>query len=154
MVAVAIAQAALLAIRWAFSLCSYRKVVVMCWMWLFLAIVLEVAATVFLKLSDGFSRWLPTTAMAVLYALSFIPMALALRRMDVAIAYAVWSAVGTALITMVGMVVFHESVTLTKMGAIAMIVVGVVVLNIAGRERISGELARNERPDVVENARK
>lgn len=126
----------------------------MCWMWLFLAIVLEVAATVFLKLSDGFSRWLPTTAMAVLYALSFIPMALALRRMDVAIAYAVWSAVGTALITMVGMVVFHESVTLTKMGAIAMIVVGVVVLNIAGRERISGELARNERPDVVENARK
>lgn len=126
----------------------------MCWMWLFLAIVLEVAATVFLKLSDGFSRWLPTTAMAVLYALSFIPMALALRRMDVAIAYAVWSAVGTALITMVGMVVFHESVTPTKMGAIAMIVVGVVVLNIAGRERISGELARNERPDVVENARK
>lgn len=126
----------------------------MCWMWLFLAIVLEVAATVFLKLSDGFSRWLPTTAMAVLYALSFIPMALALKRMDVAIAYAVWSAVGTALITMIGMVVFHESVTLTKMGAIAMIVVGVVVLNVAGRERISGELARNERPDVVENARK
>lgn len=123
-------------------------------MWLFLAIVLEVAATVLLKLSDGFSRWVPTAVMAVLYALSFIPMALALRRMDVAIAYAVWSAVGTALITMIGMVVFHESVTPTKMGAIAMIVVGVVVLNVAGRERAGDELARNSRPDVVENARK
>ena len=126
----------------------------MCWMWLFLAIVLEVAATVLLKLSDGFSRWVPTAVMAVLYALSFIPMALALRRMDVAIAYAVWSAVGTALITMIGMVVFHESVTPTKMGAIALIVVGVVVLNVAGRERAGDELARNSRPDVVENARK
>ncbi|HYE23710.1 MAG TPA: multidrug efflux SMR transporter [Clostridia bacterium] len=126
----------------------------MCWMWLFLAIVLEVAATVLLKLSDGFSRWVPTAVMAVLYALSFIPMALALRRMDVAIAYAVWSAVGTALITMIGMVVFHESVTPTKMGAIAMIVAGVVVLNVAGRERAGDELARNSRPDVVENARK
>jgi len=126
----------------------------MCWMWLFLAIVLEVAATVLLKLSDGFSRWVPTAVMAVLYALSFIPMALALRRMDVAIAYAVWSAVGTALITMIGMVVFHESVTPAKMGAIAMIVVGVVVLNVAGRERAGDELARNSRPDVVENARK
>jgi len=126
----------------------------MCWMWLFLAIVLEVAATVLLKLSDGFSRWVPTAVMAVLYALSFIPMALALRRMDVAIAYAVWSAVGTALITMIGMVVFHESVTPAKMGAIALIVVGVVVLNVAGRERAGDELARNSRPDVVENARK
>jgi small multidrug resistance pump len=105
----------------------------MCWLWLFLAIALEVTATVFLKLSDGFSRFLPTTLMVMLYAASFFPMAVALRGMDIAIAYAVWSAVGTALMTIVGVLVFREAASLLKLGAIAMIVLGVVCLNVASR---------------------
>jgi small multidrug resistance pump len=111
----------------------------MCWLWLFLAIGLEVTATVCLKLSDGFSRVLPTVLMALFYGASFFPMAVALRRLDVGIAYAVWSAVGTALMTIVGVLVFKEAASLLKLSAIVMIVVGVVCLNVASRmPRASG----------------
>jgi small multidrug resistance pump len=103
----------------------------MCWAWLFLAIALEVAATVFMKLSDGFSKILPTAIMGVLYALSFVPLAIALKKMEVGTAYAVWSAVGTAMVTMVGIFLFKETVSAMKIASIAMIIVGVVFLSMS-----------------------
>ncbi len=102
----------------------------MCWIWLFVAILLEVAATVFLKLSNGFSKLTPTLIMALLYGISFFPLAIALKRMEVGVAYAVWSAVGTALVTMIGVFLFKETVSLTKVFAIALIILGVVALNL------------------------
>ena len=110
---------------------SYRKEVFMCWAWLFLAIALEVAATVFMKLSDGFSRIIPTAMMGVLYALSFVPLAIALKKMEVGTAYAVWSAVGTAMVTMIGILLFKETVSAMKIISIAMIIVGVVFLSMS-----------------------
>jgi small multidrug resistance pump len=107
----------------------------MCWLWLFLAIALDVAATVCLKLSNGFSKFVPTALMALFYGSSFFPMAIALRRMEVGTAYAVWSAVGTALVTIIGVLVFKEAASPLKLSAIVMIVVGVVCLNVANRER-------------------
>lgn len=100
-------------------------------MWLFLAIVLEVAATVCMKLSDGFSKFVPTVVMVGLYGLSFFPMAVALKRLDVGIAYAVWSAVGTALISVIGFFLFKESWTASKAVALTLIVLGVVILNVS-----------------------
>jgi small multidrug resistance pump len=105
----------------------------MYWLWLFAAILLEVAATVFMKLSDGFSKLVPTLIMGLLYGFSFFPLAIALKKMDVGTAYAVWSAVGTALVTTVGMFLFHEKVSVVKIGAIAMIILGVVALNMSDR---------------------
>ena len=105
----------------------------MCWVWLFLAILLEVAATVCLKLSNGFSRFTPTVAMAILYFFSFLPLALALRGMEVAVAYAVWSAVGTAALAIIGIVLFKESVSALKVVSIVLIVVGVISLNLSSR---------------------
>ena len=84
------------------------------WMWLYLAIVLEVAATVCMKLSDGCSRAIPSVLMVLLYGVSFFPTAMALRRLDVGMAYAVWSAVGTTLITLIGMVLFNEQMSRPK----------------------------------------
>ena len=112
---------------------SYRKEVFMCWVWLFLAISLEVAATVFMKLSEGFSKVAPTVVMALLYAVSFVPLAIALKKMDVGVAYAVWSAVGTAMVTLVGVFLFKESVSALKVFSIALIITGVVSLNLSSR---------------------
>src|SRR3954471_7906255 len=112
---------------------SYRKEVLMCWVWLFLAISLEVAATVFMKLSEGFNKVVPTAIMGVLYAVSFVPLAIALKRMDVGVAYAVWSAVGTAMVTLVGVFLFKESVSALKVVSIALIIAGVVSLNLSSR---------------------
>lgn len=120
----------------------------MCWAWLFLAIVLEVAATVFLKLSDGFTKFAPTAVMVVLYLLSFLPMALALRGMDVGVAYAVWSAVGTSALAIIGMLLFRESVSVLKVVSIVVILVGVISLNLSSRretrEAASKQIASSE----------
>jgi small multidrug resistance pump len=101
-------------------------------MWLYLAIVLEVAATVCMKLSDGCSRVVPSVLMVLFYGISFFPTALALRRLDVGMAYAVWSAVGTTLITLIGMVLFKEQMSLAKVAALGMIIFGVVMLSLSG----------------------
>ena len=106
----------------------------MCWLWLFLAIALEVAATVCLKLSNGFSRLVPTALMALFYGSSFLPTALALRKMEIATLYAVWSALGTAMVTIIGVLVFKESASPLKIGALILIVIGVVCLNVSARE--------------------
>lgn len=102
----------------------------MCWIWLFVAILLEVAATVFMKLSDGFSKLVPTLIMGLLYGISFFPLAIALKKMEVSVAYAVWSAVGTALVSMIGIFLFKETMSLMKVFAIALIILGVVTLNL------------------------
>jgi small multidrug resistance pump len=129
----------------------------MYWIWLFVAILLEVAATVFMKLSNGFSRLVPTLIMGVLYGISFFPLAIALRKMDVGVAYAVWSAVGTALVTMLGMFLFHERISLVKIGAIAMIILGVVALNMSERgsstaaDQASAQLANSAKQAMSES---
>jgi small multidrug resistance pump len=83
-----------------------------------------------MKLSQGFTRLLPTVAMFVLYGLSLAAMNLALRQIDVSIVYAVWSGVGTALITIIGIFWFREPMTVLKMVSIFLIIVGVVGLNV------------------------
>jgi len=125
----------------------------MCWAWLFLAIVLEVAATLCMKLSDGFSRSLPTAAMIVLYVLSFWPTAIAMRQLDIAVVYAVWSAVGTAAISLAGVVLFRETVSPLKITAIALIVIGVVALNLSDLgKRPSGNSEKVISPEIASAA--
>jgi small multidrug resistance pump len=105
----------------------------MCWIWLFLAIFLEVAATVLMKLSNGLTRSMPTLGMFVLYGLSFIPMTIALKEMEIGAVYAIWSAVGTAAVAVLGVIVFHEQASALKAVAIVLIIAGVVCLNLSTR---------------------
>jgi small multidrug resistance pump len=92
----------------------------MCWIWLFLAIFLEVAATVLMKLANGLTRSVPTLGMFVLYGLSFIPMTIALKEMEIGAVYAIWSAVGTAAVAVLGVIVFHEQASGLKAVAIVL----------------------------------
>jgi small multidrug resistance pump len=103
----------------------------MCWLYLCLAVGLDVAGTVFLKLSDGMSRGLPSAIMFLCYGAAFIPLSLALRQMPVSMVYAIWSALGTALVVAIGVLCFHEPVNTMKCSGVALIVVGIVVLNLA-----------------------
>ena len=96
------------------------------------AIICEVVGTTFLKYSDGFSRLGPSLGTVVGYGLSFVLLAQALRTMEVSVVYAIWSGVGTALITVIGITVLGESINLIKIAGIALIIVGVVALNLTG----------------------
>ena len=102
------------------------------WLLLIGAIVLEVAGTTSMKLSEGFARFWPSLFIFVFYGLSFTALTLALKRLDVSVAYAIWSGLGTALIAVVGVLWFKESVTPLKLASIALILIGVVGLNLGG----------------------
>src|SRR3954466_7205621 len=95
------------------------------------AIASEVIATLALKASDGLSKPLPAAIVVVGYALSFWLLALVLKHMSVGTTYAVWSAVGTAAIALVGIVAYGEAANVLKIASLALIVVGVVGLNVA-----------------------
>jgi small multidrug resistance pump len=96
------------------------------------AIAFEVVGTLFLRASDGFSRLWPSVGTAAGYLLAFVLLAQALRTIDVGVAYAVWAGVGTALITVIGILALGEPATALKLGGTALIVVGVVALNLSG----------------------
>jgi small multidrug resistance pump len=97
-----------------------------------LAITIEVGATISLRYSDGFTRPLPSAIVVVGYVLSFYLLALVLRDISVSTAYAVWAGAGTAAVAIIGMAVLGEPATAVKLGAIALIVVGVIALNLSG----------------------
>jgi len=101
----------------------------MSWVMLVLAIVLEVAGTTNMKLSQGFTERLPSVLVFVFYGLSIGALTLSLKRIDVSVAYAVWSGLGTAFIAILGVSVFGEALTVVKVVALVLIVVGVMMLN-------------------------
>ena len=70
--------------------------------YLALAIASEVIATVALKASDGFSRPVPAAIVVAGYGISFFLLALVLKHFSVGTTYAIWSAVGTAAIALIG----------------------------------------------------
>jgi small multidrug resistance pump len=102
------------------------------WLLLAVAIALELCGTLSMKQSDGFKRPLFGGLMIVCYIASLSVLTLALKKIPVSVAYAIWSGVGTALISFAGVVFFREAMTPLKVAAIALIIVGVVLLNLGG----------------------
>ncbi len=101
------------------------------WVLLTLAIVFEVAGTTCMKLSAGFTRLLPSILMLVFYVVSFGFLTFTLKKVDVSIAYAIWSGMGTALIATIGVLWFREPLGLLKVCGLLAIVGGVVALNLS-----------------------
>jgi len=85
------------------------------WLYLILAILFETAGTTALKLSEGFTRLVPSLLMVLCYAVSFGVFALALKRIDVGVGYAIWVGLGAALIAAIGVVVFKEQLPVPKL---------------------------------------
>lgn len=104
----------------------------MSWAYLCLAIAFEVSGTTCMKLSQGFTRLGPTIGMVIFYSLSFSMLTLVLKKMEVSVAYAVWSGLGTSLIAIIGIVWFREPATILKLFSLGLIVAGVVGLNLGG----------------------
>jgi small multidrug resistance pump len=104
----------------------------MSWLYLALAIATEVAGTVALKFADGFTRLLPSTVVVTGYGLSFLFLALTLRSLSLGVTYGVWAGIGTAAIALIGMAALGEPISVLRLGSVALIVVGVVGLNVAG----------------------
>ena len=96
------------------------------------AIVAEVAGTVALKYADGFTNPGPTAVVVAGYGLSFWMLALVLKELPIGLTYAVWAAVGTAMVAAVGIVAFGEPATTLKLLSLTLIIAGTIGLNVAG----------------------
>jgi small multidrug resistance pump len=100
------------------------------WMFLFIAIVSEVIATSALKATADFTKLWPSVIVVVGYASAFYFLSLTLRTIPVGIAYAIWSGLGVALIALVAWVLYGQTLDVPAFVGIALIVAGVVVLNV------------------------
>ncbi|TFH85814.1 multidrug efflux SMR transporter [Billgrantia azerbaijanica] len=105
----------------------------MAFVYLALAIVAEVVATSALKAAEGFTRPGPSLVVVVGYGLAFFLLSLVLRSLPVGIAYAIWAGLGIVLVTVAGVLVYGEMPDLPAMVGIAMIVTGVVVIQLFSR---------------------
>lgn len=100
---------------------------------LMLAIATEVTATVSLKLSDGFTKLLPSIIVVIGYGAAFFFLSQALKRgMAVGVAYGIWSAIGVAAIAIIGALFLDERLTLIQVGGIGLVIVGVLALELGG----------------------
>ncbi len=101
--------------------------------YLSLAIVAEVVATSALKASEEFTKPWPTVLVIAGYAFAFYMLSFAFRTIPMGIAYAIWSGVGIALISIVGIIIFQQSLDWPAVTGIAMIVAGVAIINLYSR---------------------
>jgi small multidrug resistance pump len=101
------------------------------WWFLTGAILFEVAGTTCMKLSRGFEHVLPSVLMFAFYGCAFALNTQAVKVIDLSVAYAIWSGVGTALTAAIGILYFKEPATAIKMVSLGLIVIGVFGLHSA-----------------------
>ncbi|MCJ7598555.1 MAG: multidrug efflux SMR transporter [Methyloceanibacter sp.] len=104
------------------------------WIFLTVAILFEVAGITSMKLSRGLTEPVPSIAVVVFYVCSAAAVILAMKILELSTAYAIWSGVGTALAAAIGVVYFREPLTLFKLGSLALVILGIVGLSLAGRQ--------------------
>lgn len=97
------------------------------------AIVAEVIATSALKATDGFSRLIPSIIVVIGYAVAFYFLSLTLRTLAVGVVYAIWSGVGIALICIIGVLLYQQTLDLPGIVGIGLTISGVLVLNLFSR---------------------
>ena len=107
----------------------------MSWLILFFAIVFEVAGTLTLKFTEGMTRLWPTVLMFAFYLVSLFGLAMAVSRIPVGTAYAVWSGVGTLLVAIMGVLWFKEQVTVLRSISTLLIVIGVAGLYLTASQQ-------------------
>lgn len=106
------------------------------WIALLMAILFEVSGTTSMKLADGFSKVVPSVLVFVFYGLSLSSLVVALKHIDVSVAYAIWSGIGTALIVAIAVVHFNEQLTPVRIVSLLLVIAGVVGLHLSSTETI------------------
>lgn len=102
-------------------------------LYLAIAIMAELIATSFLKISEGFSKFWPSVVAILGYGIAFYFLSLTLKFLPVGIVYAIWSGVGIVLLALVGWLVFDQKIDWAGIVGIGFIVTGVLVLNLCSK---------------------
>ena len=97
---------------------------------LFFAILSEVIATTVLKLSDGFTKIVPSVIVVIGYGTSFYLLSIGLKVIPIGLAYAIWSDVGIVLTVIAGILIWRESLDWARVIGIIFIILGILVINL------------------------
>lgn len=104
----------------------------MAYIYLAIAIVGEIVGTTYLKNSDGYTKPVPTLISIVAYVICFYVFSKSMRVINLSVAYATWSAVGLVVLSLISVFILKEGITTVGVVGLAMITVGVVLLNLYG----------------------
>ncbi|WP_413578632.1 DMT family transporter [Bdellovibrio sp. HCB290] len=108
------------------------------------AIIFEILGTIGMKYADGFTRLIPSVLMVLCFAISFFCITFALKTLPVSVVYAIWAGVGTAIMAVLGLVMFNEPLPMQKVLATSLIILGVVMLNFSGEKPVDQVAAETE----------
>jgi small multidrug resistance pump len=100
------------------------------WLILLAGIIFEVLGTISMKYAEGFTKIIPSVLVFVFYGISLASLVFVLEKMEVGNAYAIWASAGTALIAIIGILFFKESVSPAKIISISLIILGIIGLEI------------------------
>ncbi len=100
------------------------------WLALAIAIVAEVIGTTALKASNEFTRLWPSLIVAVGYGTAFYFMSICMRVLPVGIMYAIWSGMGIVLVSIIGWVVYKQTLDVPAMIGMGLIIAGAIVINV------------------------
>ena len=98
------------------------------YLYLFIAIVGEVIATTYLKSTNNFSEFLPTTYVVIGYGTAFYFMMLAMKTIPIAITYSIWAGIGISAITILGALKYKEIPDMLAILGLLLIILGVIIL--------------------------
>lgn len=104
------------------------------WLYLLLAGVLEITWAVAMKMSDGFTHFVPSVVTAIGYIASAIFLALSLKQLPLGTAYAIWTGVGIVGTSVLGVFLFHEKMSLPQVICVILIVIGITGLKILSKD--------------------
>ena len=102
------------------------------WVLLVAAIATEVVGTLALRGSNGFTQLVPSLITVVGYVASFVLLAIVLKSLPVGIVYAIWSAIGIALVAVLGKLIFNDPVPPLAVAGMVLIVGGVILVSASG----------------------
>lgn len=138
----------------------------MAYAYLAAAIIFEVLGTITMKYSEGFTKVIPIILTLVCHGICFVALAVALKSLPISMVYAIWAGVGTAMMALIGLMMFNEPLPFQKVLATSLIIVGVILLNFADHKPVE-QVAQTENskvqkevlpveapPVIVEGARK
>ncbi len=101
------------------------------WICLAIAIIFGVLGTISMKLSHGLQKLKPAIWLAIFYSISFVALTFAMKHIELSVVYAVWSGVGTVLVATIGIIHFHESISIKKIIFLALIILGVIGVHLS-----------------------
>jgi small multidrug resistance pump len=104
------------------------------WFYLSIAILAEVIATSSLKAAEGFTRLIPSLIVVFGYGTAFYFLSLTLRTMQVGTAYAIWSGVGTVLVSLIAWILFNQKLDAAAIAGITLIIAGVVIIKFLSQQ--------------------